>query len=296
MKCLLIYNPVSGHSRQFIKKLSYVEKELKKKYEVVDIKPTEYSGHAIELAKESCGKYDVIIASGGDGTFSDVLKGLGENKHAPVLGYIPSGSCGDIAYNHNIPHSIKKAVKVILKGHKKEIDLCKINDTYFSYVAGLGTYTSGIYNTDQLLKKKLGKAAYYIEFVKETFNVTTNDMTITIGKKVYHEQDVILALVMNTKSIAGFPYFNYKAKMDDGKIDVVIIKKGSVNSPFNIWKLFLKGVEEFRDDHHVKVYTCSNVKIDVKNKINWNVDGDDSGYTDIDVKCLKKKITMFVGK
>lgn len=296
MKCLLVYNPVSGHSKQFIKKLSYVEKELKKKYEVVDIVPTEYAGHGVELAKKSCGKYDTIIASGGDGTFSDVLKGLGENKQAPILGYIPSGSCGDIAYNHNIPHNIKKALKVILKGHKKEIDLCKINDSYFSYVAGLGTYTSGIYNTDQLLKKKFGKAAYYIEFVKETFHVTTNQMTITIGKKVYHENDVLLALVMNTKSIAGFPYFNYKAKMDDGKIDVVIIKKGSLNTPFNIWKLFLKGVEEFRDDPHVKIYTCSNVHIDVKNKINWNVDGDDSGYTDIHVKCLKKKITMFVGK
>ena len=296
MKCLLVYNPVSGSSKQFTKKLSYVEKELKKRYEVVDIVATEYAGHGVELARNSCGKYDTIIASGGDGTFSDVLNGLGENKNAPVLGYIPSGSCGDIAYNHNIPHDIKKALKVILKGKKKEIDLCKINDSYFSYVAGLGTYTTGIYNTDQLLKKKFGKAAYYIEFVRETFHVTTNEMIITIGKRVYHEKDVLLVLVMNTKSIAGFPYFNYKAKMDDGKIDVVVVKKGSLNSPFNIWKLFLKGVEEFRDDPHVKIYTCSQVKIDVKDKIEWNVDGDKSEYTDINIKCLKKKISMFVGE
>lgn len=296
MKCLLIYNPVSGSSRQFIKKLPYVEKELKKKYEVVDIVATSYAGEGRKLADEACGKYDVLIASGGDGTFSDILKGIGEHKNAPTLGYIPSGSCGDVAFNYNIPHDIKKALKVILKGQKKDVDLCKINDSYFSYVAALGTYTTGIYNTDQLLKKKYGKAAYYIEFVKETFNVTTIDVTVSVGKKTFHEDNVLLALVMNTKAIAGFPYFNYKARMDDGKVDIVIVKKGPLNNPFNIWKLFLKGIEEFRDDPHVKIYSGSNIDVKVHNNICWNIDGDKSEYVDISVKCLKKKITMFVGE
>ena len=58
-----------------------------------------------------------------------------------------------------------------MKGNKKSIDLCKINDTYFSYVAGIGTYTAGIYKTDQKLKAKIGKPAYYIEAIRETFNV-----------------------------------------------------------------------------------------------------------------------------
>ena len=107
MKCLLVYNPVSGKSKRFIKKLPYVEKALRSKYDVVDIRPTNYAREAVEIANEACGKYDVVIAAGGDGTFSEVLKGIGEHNHAPVIGYIPSGSCGDIAKNHHIPNNIK---------------------------------------------------------------------------------------------------------------------------------------------------------------------------------------------
>lgn len=296
MKCLLIYNPVSGGSKKFIKKLPYVEKELKKKYEIVDIVATNYAGEASEIAASSCGKYDVVITSGGDGTFSEVLKGVGENKNAPILGYIPSGSCGDVANNHNIPYNIKKALKVILKGNKKNIDLCKINDSYFSYIAGIGTYTAGIYNADQNLKVKIGKMAYYLEAVKETFNVKCYDVEITVGKRVYKEKDTILVLLLNTKSVAGFTYFNYKAKMDDGKMEVLVVKKDIFNTPFNIWKLFVLGIEKYKDHPSIRVYSGKDVKIKVKEKVLWNVDGDKSNYQNIEAKCLKKKITMFVGK
>lgn len=296
MKCLFVYNPVSGGSKKLVKLLPYIEKELKKKYEIVEIRATNYAGEGIEIAKEACGKYDVLITSGGDGTLSETLKGIGENKNAPVLGYIPSGSCGDFAYNHNIPHNIKKALKVVLKGNKKDVDLCKINDSYFSYIAGIGTYTAGIYNTNQKLKRKIGKGAYYLEAIKESFNVKSYNMTITIGKKVYKEKDVILALVMNTKSVGGFYYFNHKAKLDDGKVDVLVVKKGTFNTPFNIWRLFVKGIETYKGHPCMKVYSGSNVKIDVEDKVLWNVDGDKSTYSDIEVCCLKKKITMFVGE
>lgn len=296
MKCLLVYNPVSGGSKKFIKKLSYVVNELGKKYDIVDVRATSYAGEGVEIAKDACGKYEAIIASGGDGTFSDVLKGIGENKNAPTLGYIPSGSCGDIANNHKIPHNIKKAVKVILKGNKKEIDLCKINDSYFSYVAGIGAYTAGIYNANQNLKRKIGKGAYFLGAVKESFNIKPYQVDLTIGKRVYKESDAILVLVLNTKSVAGIPYFNHKAKMDDGKVDVLVVKKDVFNTPVNIWKLFIRGIEEYKDNKNIRFYSGANINVDVKDKVIWNVDGDKSDYNNIEVKCLKKKINMFVGE
>lgn len=294
MKCLLVYNPVSGGSKKFIKKLPYVVSELKKKYEVVDVRATNYAKEAILIGKDACGKYDVLIASGGDGTFSEILQGVGENKNAPTLGYLPSGSCGDIANNHNIPHNLKKALKVILNGNKKTIDLCRINNSYFSYVAGIGTYTAGIYNANQQLKRKIGKAAYYLAAVKETFNVKSYDITITIGKRVYKEKEAILVLVMNSKSVGGFPFFNYKAKMDDGKIDVLVVKKSVFNTPINIWKLFVNGIESYKDNPSIRFYSGDEIQVEVKDAVLWNVDGDKSEFKDIDVKCLKKKITMFV--
>ena len=54
MKCLLVYNPVSGASKKFIKLLPYVEKELVKKFEDVTIRPTTYAGEGKKIAKEAC--------------------------------------------------------------------------------------------------------------------------------------------------------------------------------------------------------------------------------------------------
>jgi len=138
--------------------------------------------------------------------------------------------------------------------------------------------------------------AYYLQAVKETFNVKSYDLDVNVGKRVYKEKDIILALVMNTKSIGGFPYFNYKTKLDDGKVDVLLVKKGVFNTPFNIWKLFVGGVEEFRDNPSIRIYSGNKVKINVKDKVLWNVDGDKSPFENIEVECLKRKITMLVGK
>ena len=74
MKCLVVYNPVSGGSKSFIKLIPYVKKELEKNYDVVEIRATNYAKEGIKIASEACGKYDVLIASGGDGTFSEILQ------------------------------------------------------------------------------------------------------------------------------------------------------------------------------------------------------------------------------
>ncbi len=296
MKCLVIYNPVSGGSRRFIRKLPFLMERLKSKYDVVDIRATNYAKEAIEIGKDAASKYDAIIVCGGDGTFSEVLKGIGDIENTPVLGYIPSGSCCDLANNHKLSHNIDKALDVILEGKIKEIDLCKINDSYMSYVAGIGTYTAGVYNADQKLKRKIGKAAYVLSAIKESFHVKTYKLDIEVDSIKYKEEDCILALLLNSKSVGGFPKFNKNAKLDDGIIDLVIIKKDYFNTPVNIWSVFVAGVENLRKFSSVKVYSGKNISVKVKDKVLWNIDGDKSDFQNIEVKCLHKKIKMFVGE
>ena len=240
MKCLFVYNPISGKNKKLMRKMDYIEKKLKEKYSVVDIVPTEYAGHTIELAKNACGKYDALIFSGGDGTFSEVVKGIGESKNAPTLGFIPSGTVSDMANNYNIPRNIKKAINVCVEGSKEKIDICKINDTYFSYVCGLGTYTSATFKASPKLKKKYGRLAYFMEGIKEAFRINALNLHMTIGKKTIN-QESLLMLIMNSKSVGGFSKFNYTNKLGDGKFDVIIVKKTEFLTPVNIWKLFVMG-------------------------------------------------------
>ena len=71
MKCIFIYNPNSGKGR-ILKYLDYIKTELSKKYDQVDFYQTKSQEDTIQIAKDSCDKYDAIIFSGGDGTFNDI--------------------------------------------------------------------------------------------------------------------------------------------------------------------------------------------------------------------------------
>ena len=295
MKCLFIYNPLSGKNKKLMKKMDYIEKRLKEKYDVLDIVPTQYAGHAIDLARESCGKYDALIFSGGDGTFSEVIKGIGESRRAPTLGFIPSGTISDMANNYKIPRNIKKAIDVCVSGNKTKIDVCKINDSYFAYAGAFGTYAAAPLKATPELKKKFGRAAYFMEGAKDVFKVDSHKLEVTVGKKTF-TQESILTLVLNTKSVGGFSKFNYQNKLGDGKFDVVIVKKPELGTPVNIWKLFMMGVNKFIDNDSVMVFSADNVSIKPDRDLEWNLDGDLYHSKKVDISCLKKRLSLFVPK
>jgi len=79
MKVLLVYNPHAGHDNAE-KILPKVEKRLIDNNIEFDIQLTDYPEHAIEIVSEvDFGKYDAIVAAGGDGTLFEVVNGYYKN-------------------------------------------------------------------------------------------------------------------------------------------------------------------------------------------------------------------------
>ena len=77
MTCIFIYNPNSGRGK-IEKKLSYIVKKLKTKYEKVDVYATKAKGDLTQKVREVADKYDCVVFSGGDGSFNEVLRGIGD--------------------------------------------------------------------------------------------------------------------------------------------------------------------------------------------------------------------------
>ena len=115
MRCLFVYNPVSGKGA-IVKKLHYTVKHLRARFGDVDVYATHEAGELVQKAAEACGVYDVFVFAGGDGSFNEVVMGLGEKENRPVLGYIPTGTVNDIARSTGIPRNIRGAVKNIVSG------------------------------------------------------------------------------------------------------------------------------------------------------------------------------------
>lgn len=291
MNCIFIYNPNSGKGK-IAKKISYIEKQLKSKFSEVTIYATKSSEDTRLAAHNACGKYDVLVFSGGDGTFNEILCGVSPNEDRPILGYIPSGTVNDIAKNLNISKNIKKALKVVLDNNTIKHDVGLINNRYFMYVCAVGTFTGVSYRTKQHLKKRIGKVAYALDGIKDFIKPKITKVQITSQNKEL-EIAVPLLLVLNSKSVGGIR-FNKKGHLNDGLFDIILVKNGINKGLHNIAKLFLFGIRKKSEHKHFIYLNSSDITIKVSDDTQWCVDGEAGPNGEVRIQNLHQHIEIFV--
>ena len=242
MKCLFVYNPNSGKGK-FKKKQDFIVKKLSQKFSVVDVMQTERVGHAKEIAQSACGKYDVLVCAGGDGTLSEVVSGIAEKENRPMIGYLPAGTVNDVAHSLAIPKKLDKALDHIINGKPFAHDIFKAGDHYGIYVCCAGLFTETSYATGQSSKRKLGKLYVYL-FARKMFTTKSIPIKLTFeGGEI--ETSCAMLLIANSRCVASFPV-NKKASLQDGLVDIVLVKeKKEIVSPSGIAKvlsMFLRGI------------------------------------------------------
>ena len=287
--CTIIYNPTSG-KKDFVNYLDYVANRIENEGYVVTIMATSRPKHAIELAKQACKeKVDLMVVSGGDGTFHECLNGLSKSDFSPVIGYIPTGTACDLANTLKIPKDIESAVDIILNGEVVKMDYTNSNKGSFIYVTAIGTYVDISYVTDSKLKKYLGYVAYLFTGIKEFFTIPM------IKTKIEHDNGFLrgyysLILVVNSKKVAGFNIVN-KPILDDGKVDVVVYKYIPLLNniiyfiSFLLSPKILPGVKKFR---------TSNLKIYTNHPHKWNMDGEEADSGNLVIQVQKQALNLII--
>ncbi|MEI3304767.1 MAG: acylglycerol kinase family protein [Dysosmobacter sp.] len=86
------------------------------------------------MAREGS-QYDLVVASGGDGTLNEAITGLVQLEHPPLLGYLPQGSANDFASSLHISDDPAAAAEVIVQEHVQVLDVGFWNQRPFAYVA-----------------------------------------------------------------------------------------------------------------------------------------------------------------
>lgn len=298
MKCLFVYNPNSGKSG-LQKRIDFIKNELSKIYDEVDYRPTEYRGHAKEIARDACGKYDYLVVSGGDGTFNEIVNGIAEQANAPIIGYLPSGTVNDISRSLRIPRNLKKAINILKSNKIYEHDIFKSNGEYGIYFCGAGAFTSSSYDTTQKNKKFWGKVAYFFHGVKELFDITDFNVKITRDGRTLADDKYIMMLILNSRSTAGF-ILNSHADLSDGTVDVVLIKRKNnkfwnrLKSLLTMAKIFLFDIKSVKDGPNVTKLALDEFTIHTNKRLIINVDGEKGSYGNMQFKTLNKAIKIVV--
>ena len=235
IKYLFIINPIAGVKKQE-RIVSAIEKHFQNSncYAIYFAKDKTAAEEEIKTAVSKNIPY--IIAVGGDGTVNIVSKYLANSDS--ILGIIPTGSGNGLAHFLKIPFKLNKNLKALEKGTYHYIDSATINNQAFISIAGIGfdAYIAALFNQS----KRRGFFTYFKLIIRAYFRYKEQEYHFIADGKSYKRKAFLI-------SFANSNQFGYKtiispiAKIDDGLLDICIVKRPSPLIALFIWPMiFLK--------------------------------------------------------
>ena len=146
MKVAVFYNPAAGVQRQedVAAEISRHFAVYKVAAEIVALPP---SGLAASIAQRIADGVDVVVAAGGDGTISSVAAALIDT---PVpLGILPVGTLNHFAKDLGLPLDLAGAVRTIMEGQRRRVDVGEVNGRIFVNNSSIGMYPVMVRDRDE---------------------------------------------------------------------------------------------------------------------------------------------------
>ena len=287
-KIAFIINPISGgiNKQQFP---SLIGRYIDRNQFDIEINFTRSAEHNLELAQESVEKKkDIVVAVGGDGTINNIAKYLINTDI--MFGIIPQGSGNGLARHLKIPINNIKALKIINKLHRKNIDAGMANNQFFVNVAGAGfdAHVSWMFaNAPQR-----GFWSYAKITLNEFANYKPKSYELIVdGKSI--TKDAFIICVANGSQYGNNAYIAPKANLDDGLFDISVMK------PFKVHQMPKIGLEMFLKQYNNSVYVDvsrgSEVIIKRTEAGVFNIDGEPIMMEkDIHIKILPEALKVIV--
>lgn len=294
-KLYFILNLQSGKATISSKLAVVIDMFTKAGYEVT-ARPTQERMDACAAAKYACGQgFDLIVCSGGDGTFNEVIQGVMRSENKLPIGYIPAGSTNDFARGVGIPRNIIDAVQWIIDGKKYPCDIGSFNDKFFTYIAAFGAFTEVTYETSQQVKNVLGHVAYVLNGISRLKNIKSYHMKITYDDEII-EDNYIFGMVTNSSSVAGLLSLN-NFLLDDGLYEVTLIK--TPGNPLDLQRIIhsLLNIDIDIDTAYIKSFRTSKIRFECDDELQWTIDGEFGGaYKTVDVCNNKQAIELMADR
>ncbi len=289
-KLLLLANIHSGKGIIEEQLASIINYYNVSEYEVT-VYISQYSGHIEKIARERGSNFDVLVCCGGDGTLNETVNGIMSLEKKPALGYVPCGSTNDFASSIGIPLNIEDSYKKAIDGKIFDLDIGRINDKHFVYVAGFGLFTNISYETPQNIKNVLGYQAYLLEGLKQLTNIKSYRLSIEYDGGTIND-DMIIGLISNSNSIAGMKtIFKNYADLNDGLFEVLLVK---TPKNVNLVKSIITSIlEKDFDPELFYSFKTSHISIKCSEEISWTIDGEYCGsYDKADISVMNKAVEI----
>jgi YegS/Rv2252/BmrU family lipid kinase len=269
----VIINPISGAGRRpdvARQRAELATTFLKRRNVDGEVFVTERGGHARELAVAAVASgVSLCIAWGGDGTINEVASALAFTPAA--LGIIPSGSGNGLSRELNIPFDSHAAFEIALGSHERVIDAGEIEGRLFFNLAGVGLDARIAHQFAATGLVRRGFRRYLEIASNEIFARAKHEYAITVDGEL-RRSHVLLVAIANGRQYGNGALIAPTARIDDGKLDVVVVDD---RSP---WAVIRHAPKLFRgrlaDVPGVTMSTATRIEITANEPLIYHVDGE----------------------
>lgn len=268
---------------------------------------TEHKYHAIELTVKSINDgFRNIVAVGGDGTIHEVVNGIFIQKCVSTtdifLAVIPTGTGNDWIRMYGISKTYLQAVRSLVEKRSVLQDVAKVqfyetrvrHTRYMANVAGLG-YDAVVNLKYNNLKDegKYGKLLYLRSTIHTFLKFSAKHFKIVADGKLFYDGMVFSGAVGIGKYNGGGMLQTPRASIDDGLMDLTIIKKMSKLRVIRNFKLLYTG--SIYSIPKVIFTQVKTIAIDTYPETRIEIDGEAVGTSPFEFELLPKAIRVVVG-
>nr|WP_255589911.1 diacylglycerol kinase family protein [Marinicella sp. NBU2979] len=297
---MIIFNPQagSGRAQQF---LPLIESHLAAHGVAVKIIHTDHAGHAQELVTQAdLTPFSGIIAAGGDGTLFEVVNGMMAHPghERPPLGVIPVGTGNAFSRELGLqPTDWQPGIDLIRQQRTQAIDVGHAHmadqQYHFLNIIGMGFVVDAGRNTLKI--KKLGQSAYTLATLWETAKLKKHRVKLTLldahNQTLELDDDVVFVEVANSRYTGTSFLIAPAAQIDDGLLDVIILKKISRFKILRLFPTIYSGKHvNYRE---VETHQVKRITIHTEQPMPLMPDGEFIGHTPVSIDCLPGALRLF---
>jgi diacylglycerol kinase (ATP) len=221
---IVIVNPISGTGRRSGAGRARAEEAVAALAAcglTSEVFVTERRRHAHELAAAARARgARTIFVWGGDGTVNEVASALTYSD--TVLGIIPAGSGNGLARELGIPREPMRAVAASLAGRERVIDAGELGGHLFFNIAGFGLDARVAHRFSADGGTRRGLREYLRLAGRELMAYTPYECTVQVDG-VATPTRALLVAVANARQYGNGALVAPRARLDDGRLDVVVI-------------------------------------------------------------------------
>lgn len=242
---------------------------------------------ALDLARAAVADgVDALVVAGGDGMCHLGAQAVATTGTA--LGVLPAGTGNDVARYLDLPlKDPAAAVDVVVAGRTRTIDLARCGSSYFVTVLAAG-FDAVVNERANRMTWPRGQMRYNLATIAELRTFEPLPYTVELDG-VPLRTDAMLVAVGNGPSFGGGLRITEGAKLDDGLLDVVIIKPMSKAGLIRTYPKLFKGTHTTHPayEHHL----ARTVTIAAPGIVTY-ADGERFGPLPLTVECAPGALTV----